>query len=144
MGVAFSSCTVPAAGVPTFDIGPSEIEMGVGIHGEPGRRRQLIKPASAIVDELLDAVLADLKPPAGQPVLLVVNGLGGTPLMELYLILQCAAHRLQREGLELQRTYVGNIATSLEMAGASLTVTMLDDELRGLWDAPVRTAALSW
>ncbi len=144
MGVAFSSCTVPAAGVPTFDIGPGEIEMGVGIHGEPGRRRALIKPASAIVDELLDAVLTDLNPPGGQPVLLLVNGLGGTPLMELYLLAQLAAQQLERKGLTLERLRVGNFVTSLEMAGASLTLTMLDDELRALWDAPVRTAALSW
>ncbi|MFY7916616.1 MAG: dihydroxyacetone kinase subunit DhaK, partial [Rubrivivax sp.] len=128
MGVAFSSCTVPAAGVPTFDIGPGEIEMGVGIHGEPGRRRELIKPASVIVDELLDAILADLSPAAGQPVLLLVNGLGGTPLMELYLLQQLAARRLEREGLRLQRMRVGNMVTSLEMAGASLTLTVLDDE----------------
>ena len=144
MGVAFTSCTVPAAGVPTFDIGAGEIEMGVGIHGEPGRRRELMKPASAIVDELLDAVLADLNPPARQPVLLLINGLGGTPLMELYLLQQLAAQRLERQGLKLQRMRVGNIATSLEMAGASLTLTMLDDELRSLWDAPARTPALSW
>ncbi len=144
MGVAFSSCTVPAAGVPTFDIGPGEIEMGVGIHGEPGRRRALIKPASAIVDELLDAVLNDLNPPRGQPVLLLVNGLGGTPLMELYLLAQLAAQHLERKGLKLERLRVGNLVTSLEMAGASITLTMLDDELRALWDAPVRTAALSW
>ncbi|MBL8328372.1 MAG: dihydroxyacetone kinase subunit DhaK [Rubrivivax sp.] len=144
MGVAFSSCTVPAAGVPTFEIGAGEIEMGVGIHGEPGRRRELIKPASAIVDELLDAVLADLQPAAGQPMLMLVNGLGATPLMELYLLQQLAAQRLEREGLKLLRTRVGNMVTSLEMAGASLTLTMLDDELLQLWDAPARTAALSW
>jgi dihydroxyacetone kinase-like protein len=144
MGVAFDSCTVPAAGVPTFEIGPAEIEMGVGIHGEPGRRRELYKPATAIVDDLLDAILGDLKPATGQPVLLLVNGLGGTPLMELYLLLERAAARLGREGLDLQRTLVGNQATSLEMAGASLTVTLLDDELRGLWDAPVLTPALRW
>jgi dihydroxyacetone kinase-like protein len=141
MGVAFSSCTVPAAGVPTFEIGAGEIEMGVGIHGEPGRRRELIKPASAIVEELLDAVLSDLRPPAGQPMLLLVNGLGGTPLMELYLLQHLAAERLLREGLQLQRMRVGNLTTSLEMAGASLTLTMLNDELLPLWDAPARAAA---
>ena len=144
MGVAFSSCTVPAAGVPTFDIGPGEIEVGVGIHGEPGRRRELIKPASAIVDELLDAVLTDLKPSPGQPVLLLINGLGGTPLMELYLLAELAAQHLARNGLKLERLRVGNLATSLEMAGASVTLTVLDDELRALWDAPVCTAALRW
>lgn len=141
MGVAFTSCTVPAAGVPTFDIGPGELEVGVGIHGEPGRRRELIKPARAIVDELLDALLADLNPPAGQPVLMLVNGLGGTPLMELYLLQHLAAQRLAREGLKLQRMRVGNLTTSLEMAGASLTLTMLDDDLLRLWDAPARSAS---
>lgn len=144
MGVAFSSCTVPAAGVPTFDIGPGEIEMGVGIHGEPGRRRELLKPAGAIMEEMLDAVLADLKPPLGQPVLLLINGLGGTPLMELYLLHQLAAERLEREGLRLHRMRVGNIATSLEMAGASVTLTMLDDDLCRLWDAPVHTPSMHW
>jgi len=143
MGVAFSSCTVPAAGVPTFEIGAGEIEMGVGIHGEPGRRRELIKPASAIVDELLDAVLSDLRPAPGQPLLMLVNGLGGTPLMELYLLQQLAARRLERHGLRMARTRVGNLTTSLEMAGASLTLTMLDEELCSLWDAPARTAAFS-
>jgi dihydroxyacetone kinase-like protein len=112
--------------------------------GAPGRRRALYKPASAIVDDLLDAILGDLKPAPGQPVLLRVNGLGGTPLMALYLLLECAAERLARAGLDLQRTLMGNQATSLEMAGASLTVTLLDDELRGLWDAPVHTPALRW
>lgn len=141
MGVAFTSCTVPAAGVPTFDIGPGELEVGVGIHGEPGRRRELIKPARAIVDELLDALLADLNPPAGQPVLMLVNGLGGTPLMELYLLQHLASQRLAREGLKLQRMRVGNLTTSLEMAGASLTLTMLDDDLLRLWDAPARSAS---
>jgi phosphoenolpyruvate---glycerone phosphotransferase subunit DhaK len=144
MGVAFNSCTVPAAGVPTFDIGPGEIEMGVGIHGEPGRRREAFKPAGAIVDDLLDAVLGDLRPERGQPVLLLVNGLGGTPLMELYLLHHLARQRLERDGLKVQRCLVGNHATSLEMAGASLTVTLLDLELQALWDAPVHTAALRW
>jgi dihydroxyacetone kinase-like protein len=144
MGVAFDSCTVPAAGVPTFEIGPGEIEMGVGIHGEPGRRREAYKPATAIVDDLLDAILVDLRPARGRRVLLLVNGLGGTPLMELYLLRHLAGQRLQCEGLELRRSLVGNHATSLEMAGASLTVMLLDDELESLWDAPVHTAALRW
>jgi phosphoenolpyruvate---glycerone phosphotransferase subunit DhaK len=144
MGVAFNSCTVPAAGVPTFDIGPGEIEMGVGIHGEPGRRREAYKPAGAIVDDLLDAILLDLKPARGQRVLLLVNGLGGTPLMELYLLRRLAGQRLEREGLVLGRSLVGNHATSLEMAGASLSVALLDDEMQALWDAPVHTATLRW
>jgi dihydroxyacetone kinase-like protein len=144
MGVAFTSCTVPAAGRATFDIDADEMEVGVGIHGEPGRRREKVKPATPIVDELLGAVLADLKPERGREVLLHVNGFGGTPLMELYLLYRCAARRLRHEGLDPVRSLVGNYTTSLEMAGASLTVTLLDDEMKALWDAPVRTAALSW
>jgi dihydroxyacetone kinase-like protein len=144
MGVAFTSCTVPAAGRPTFDIGPDDIEMGVGIHGEPGRRREKFKPADAIVKDLMDPILTDLKPARGRQVLLHVNGFGGTPLMELYLLYQRAAERLQTDGLTIARSLVGNYTTSLEMAGASLTVTLLDDELKSLWDAPVHTPALRW
>ena len=144
MGVAFTSCTVPAAGRPTFDIGPAEIEMGVGIHGEPGRRRESFKPADGIVKDLLDAILADLKPAKGAEVLLHVNGFGGTPLMELYLLFNSAARRLRQEGLSIARSLVGNYTTSLEMAGGSLTVCLLDDEIKRLWDAPVHTPALRW
>jgi dihydroxyacetone kinase-like protein len=144
MGVAFSSCTVPEAGVPTFEIGPDEMEIGVGIHGEPGRRRTPFQPASAIVEELTAAILKDLNPKPGQEVLIFVNGLGGTPLLELYLLYQLASERLGRAGLVPARSLVGNYTTSLEMAGASLTVTLLDDELKSLWDAPVITPALRW
>jgi dihydroxyacetone kinase-like protein len=144
MGVALTSCTVPEAGVATFDIGPEEIELGVGIHGEPGRRRTAFRPAAAIVEELTAAILKDLQPARGQEVLLHVNGLGGTPLMELYLLYHEASEALRRAGLEPVRSLVGNYTTSLEMAGASLTVTLLDEELKALWDAPVRTAALRW
>jgi len=144
MGVAFTSCTVPAAGRPTFDIGPDEIEIGVGIHGEPGRRRAAHQPADEIVRLLMDAILADLKTAAGRSVLLHVNGFGGTPLMELYLLHHGATARLKSEGLAPLRSLVGNYTTSLDMAGASLTVTLLDDELTRLWDAPVHTAALRW
>jgi dihydroxyacetone kinase-like protein len=144
MGVAFTSCTVPAAGRTTFDIGADEMEVGVGIHGEPGRRREKIKPAGLIVADLLDAILTDLKPQRGREVLLHVNGFGGTPLMELYLLYHGAAQRLHAEGLKPVRSLVGNYTTSLEMAGASLTVTLLDDEMKALWDAPVHTAALRW
>jgi dihydroxyacetone kinase-like protein len=144
MGVAFTSCTVPAAGRTTFDIGDDEMEVGVGIHGEPGRRREKVKPASLIVDDLMQAILADLKPASGREVLLHVNGFGGTPLMELYLLYHCAAERLRSQGLKPVRSLVGNYTTALEMAGASLTVTLLDDELKALWDAPVHTAALRW
>jgi dihydroxyacetone kinase-like protein len=144
MGVAFTSCVVPAAGRTTFDIGPDEMEMGVGIHGEPGRRRAKVKPADAIVKELMDAILLDLKPTPGSEVLLHVNGFGGTPLSELYLLFHSAAKRLKLDNLTLARSLVGNYTTSLEMAGASLTVTVLDDELKELWDAPVFTTALHW
>jgi dihydroxyacetone kinase-like protein len=144
MGVAFTSCTVPAAGRPTFDIGPAEMEVGVGIHGEPGRRREAFRPASKIVAELLDAILGDLKPARGAEVLLHVNGFGGTPLMELYLLFHRAEERLKAEGLKVARSLVGNYTTSLDMAGGSLTLTVLDNELKSLWDAPVHTAALRW
>jgi phosphoenolpyruvate---glycerone phosphotransferase subunit DhaK len=144
MGVAFTSCTVPAAGRPTFEIGPNEIEMGVGIHGEPGRRREKFKPADAICKDLLDPILADLRPAEGASCLLHVNGFGGTPLMELYLLYHAARKRLEREGLKVTRSLVGNYTTSLEMAGGSVTLTLLDGELTRLWDAPVHTAALHW
>ncbi|RZU02292.1 dihydroxyacetone kinase subunit DhaK [Rivibacter subsaxonicus] len=144
MGVAFTSCTVPAAGRPTFDIGPDEIEVGVGIHGEPGRRRAAHMPADAIVATLLEAILGDLRPERGRRLLLHVNGFGGTPLMELYLLHHVASRQLRQHGLEPVRSLVGNYTTSLEMAGASLTVTLLDDEFASLWDAPVQTAALRW
>jgi phosphoenolpyruvate---glycerone phosphotransferase subunit DhaK len=144
MGIAFTSCVVPAAGRATFDIGPDEMEMGVGIHGEPGRRRERVKPADAIVKELMDAILSDLRPPAGSEVLLHVNSFGGTPLSELYLLFHSAAKRLKNDNLKIVRSLVGNYTTSLEMAGASLTVTVLDDEMKKLWDAPVFTAALHW
>ncbi|MCO5147414.1 MAG: dihydroxyacetone kinase subunit DhaK [Aquamicrobium sp.] len=144
MGVALSSCTVPAAGKPTFELGEDEIEIGVGIHGEPGRRRGPMAPAATIVNELLDAILADLKPAAGARCLLFVNGFGGTPSGELYLVYDAARRRLAKEGLDVARSLVGTYVTSLEMAGCSLTVTVLDDELAALWDAPVRTPALCW
>jgi dihydroxyacetone kinase-like protein len=144
MGVAFTSCTVPAAGRATFDIGDDEMEVGVGIHGEPGRRREKIKPASLIVQDLLGAIVGDLKPERGSEVLLHVNGFGGTPQMELYLLYHCAEQQLRAQGFKPVRSLVGNYTTSLEMAGASLTVTVMDDELKSLWDAPVHTAALHW
>jgi dihydroxyacetone kinase-like protein len=144
MGVAFTSCTVPAARRPTFDIGDDEMEFGVGIHGEPGRRRGTVKPAQALVDELMAAILGDLKPRKGSELLLHVNGFGGTPLIELYLLYHCAQQLLERDGLKVARSLVGNYTTALEMAGASLTVSMFDDELKSLWDAPVHTAALRW
>jgi dihydroxyacetone kinase-like protein len=144
MGVALTSCTVPEAGVPTFEIGPDEMEIGVGIHGEPGRRRETIKPAADIVQELLAPILKDIGCKSGDEVLLLVNGLGGTPLVELYLLHREANEALKRAGLSPVRSLVGNYTTSLEMAGASLTVTVLNDELKALWDAPVHTPTLRW
>ena len=144
MGVAFSSCIVPDAAAPTFDIGPADMAVGVGIHGEPGRHREAVMPADRIVEMLLDPILKDLSLGAGRQVLLHVNGFGGTPLMELHLLNFIATRRLQALGLEARRWLVGNHTTSLEMAGASLTVTALDDELCALWDATVATPSLRW
>ena len=144
MGVAFTSCAVPAAGRATFEIGEDEMEVGVGIHGEPGRRREKLQRADVIVDELLSTILRDLKPPQGAEVLLHVNGFGGTPLLELYMLQNRAEAQLTWLGFNPVRFLVGNYTTSLEMAGASLTVTVLDSELKSLWDAPVHTAVLRW
>jgi len=144
MGVALTSCTVPAAGRPTFTLAEDEMEMGVGIHGEPGRRRVKLASADAIAGELLGAILGHLKPRAGQEILLLVNGFGGTPLMELYLMHHAATGVLDGKGVKVARSLVGNWTTSLEMAGCSLTVMLLDAELAKLWDAPVETAALRW
>jgi dihydroxyacetone kinase-like protein len=144
MGVAFTSCTVPDAAAPTFDIGPGDMEIGVGIHGEPGRYRRAVAPADAIVSLLVEPLLKDLGVARGQQVLLLVNGFGGTPLMELHLLNRIAGRHLQERGIAVRRRLVGNFATSLEMAGASITLTVLDDELAALWDAPVATPALRW
>ena len=134
----------PAAGTPTFDIGADEMEFGVGIHGEPGRRRDKIKPASEIVDQMAEAILGDLDPPSGSNVLAFVNGLGGTPLIELYLVYNELAKQLEKRGITATRSLVGNYITSLEMAGVSITILQLDDELTALWDAPVHTPSLRW
>ena len=143
-GVALSSCATPASGTPIFDLGPDEIEVGVGIHGEPGRRREKLAPASEIVGMMLDPILEDLKPASGSSVLAFVNGLGGTPLLELYLVFNEVSKQLGEQGVSIGRSLVGNYITSLEMAGASITLLTLDDELTALWDAPVKTAALRW
>jgi phosphoenolpyruvate---glycerone phosphotransferase subunit DhaK len=144
MGVALSACTVPHSGEPSFDLGPGEIEMGIGIHGEPGRRRMPLAPADDIVAELLATVVDDLPFERGDRTLLMVNGMGGTPLIELYLAFGIASRRLADSGIEVTRSLVGNYITSLEMQGMSLTLLRLDDELIRLWDAPVHTAALRW
>lgn len=144
MGVALTSCTVPAAGKPTFAIGEGEMEMGVGIHGEPGRRRVALATADAIAEEMLGAIVDDLGAKGGDECLLLVNGFGATPSMELYLMAHAARRVLGGRGLAISRHLVGNYVTSLDMAGCSLTVTLLDDRLRQLWDAPVHTPALRW
>jgi dihydroxyacetone kinase-like protein len=144
MGVALTSCTVPAAGKPTFTLGDDEMEMGVGIHGEPGRRRVQLTSADAIADEMVGAIMNDLEPTPGAEALLLVNGFGGTPAMELYLMVNSALRVLKQRGQTVSRFLTGNYVTSLEMAGCSITVCMLDAELRSLWDAPVHTAALRW
>jgi dihydroxyacetone kinase-like protein len=142
MGVALTSCTVPAAGTPTFQLGDDEMEMGVGIHGEPGRRRVKLQPADAIADEMVGAIAGDIG--ASGDALLFVNGFGGTPLMELYVMYHAARERLQARGFKIRRSLVGSYVTSLEMAGCSITVSLLDGETTRLWDAPVRTPALRW
>jgi dihydroxyacetone kinase-like protein len=144
MGVALTSGTVPAAGRPTFDIGDGEMEFGVGIHGEPGRRRDSLKSADAIAEEICTAILDDLGDRARGPALLFVNGFGGTPLMELYLMYNSARRICEQHGVTISRSLVGTYVTSLDMAGCSITLTMLDDEMRGWWDAPVHTASLRW
>jgi phosphoenolpyruvate---glycerone phosphotransferase subunit DhaK len=143
MGVALTSCTVPAAGRPTFTLGEDEMEMGVGIHGEPGRRRVKLGSANVIAEEMVGAILGDLGAAKGEA-LLLVNGFGGTPAMELYLIYNAARILLERRGITVTRSLVGSYVTSLEMAGCSITVSLLDDARRILWDAPVETAALRW
>ena len=142
MGVAFSSCTVPAAGKPTFELEFDEMEFGVGIHGEPGRRRDKVKPAQEITNELLEAIIEDLKPDKNDEILLFVNGMGGTPLTELYLLYDNATKTLDNKNIKIARSLVGNYCTSLEMQGASITLTKLDQELKKHWDSPVHTAAM--
>ncbi|RWH72068.1 dihydroxyacetone kinase subunit DhaK [Mesorhizobium sp.] len=144
MGVALTSGTVPAAGKPTFEIGDGEMEFGVGIHGEPGRRRDALKSADAIAEEVCAAIAGDLGDRAKGPALLFVNGFGGTPSMELYLMYNSARIIFEKHGVTIVRSLVGSYVTSLDMAGCSITLTMLDDEMTKLWDAPVHTAALRW
>ena len=144
MGIALTSCTVPAAGTPTFEIGEGEMEMGVGIHGEPGRKRVPLMSAGDIAEEIVTAICEATEPKSGDNVLLLVNGMGGTPLMELYLVYDAAARLCADRGLTIARSLVGNYCTSLEMAGCSITLTKVDDEMVSLWDAPVHTAALRW
>jgi len=136
MGMALTSCTPPAKGSPLFDLGDDEMEMGVGIHGEPGRRREKLASANAIMDEMLEAVVSDLPFKQGDDVALMINGLGGTPISELYLIYGYAHEQLANRGINVVRNYVGEYCTSLDMAGASVTLVKLDDELKSLLEAP--------
>ena len=144
MGMALTSCTVPAAGRPTFELGEDEIEIGIGIHGEPGRRRVPAAPAREVAEMLMEPILADLDFTGGDGVLAFVNGMGGTPLLELYVMYNEVATILAKSGVTVVRSLVGPVITSLEMAGCSVTLLTLDDELLRLWDAPVRTPGLRW
>lgn len=140
MGMALTSCTPPAKGSPLFELGDDEMEMGVGIHGEPGRRREKLTNANAIVDEMLEAVVSDLPYKQGDNVALMINGLGGTPISELYILYGRAQEQLAARGIQVQRSYVGNYCTSLDMAGYSLTLVRLDDALAKLLEAPAEVA----
>jgi dihydroxyacetone kinase-like protein len=143
MGMALTSCTVPAAGRPTFDIPDDMMEIGVGIHGEPGRNRVPLADAASIADQLVGPILADLDF-TGTPSIVMLNGMGGTPLIELYVMYAEVAKILKKAGITVARCLVGNYITSLDMAGCSVTILKADDELVRLWDAPVNTAGLRW
>ena len=144
MGMALTSCTVPHVGKPTFALPEDEMEFGVGIHGEPGRKRMKLLPADEIVELLMEPILSDLPFRSGDEVLMFVNGLGGTPLIELYIVYRKAAEIAARAGLKITRNFVGSYITSLEMAGTSITLLKLDAQMTRLWDAPVHTPALRW
>jgi phosphoenolpyruvate---glycerone phosphotransferase subunit DhaK len=144
MGVALTSCTVPSAGRPTFEIGEGDMELGVGIHGEPGRERLPLAPAADIASMLVEPILADLPFSRGDTVLAFVNGLGGTPLIELYVMFHEVTKILSGHGVDVARSLVGSFMTSLDMSGASVTLLKVDDELVSLWDAPVSTPGLRW
>jgi phosphoenolpyruvate---glycerone phosphotransferase subunit DhaK len=144
MGMALTSCTVPAAGKPTFELAENEMEVGIGIHGEPGRQRLPLAPAKDVAAMLVDPVVGDLPYQQGDAVIAFVNGMGGTPLIELYLMYNEVAQLLDRAGITVARSLVGNYITSLEMAGCSVTLLKVDDELVRLWDAPVNTPGLRW
>ncbi|CAM3641665.1 dihydroxyacetone kinase subunit DhaK [Smaragdicoccus niigatensis] len=144
MGIALTSCTVPAAGKPTFDLGDDEIEVGIGIHGEPGRRREPLASAKELAGKLVDPILGDYDFTGGAGVIALVNGMGGTPLLELYVLYAEIAQRLDKAGVQIARNLVGSYITSLDMAGCSLTLLRADDEMLRLWDAPVHTPALRW
>jgi phosphoenolpyruvate---glycerone phosphotransferase subunit DhaK len=144
MGMALTSCTVPHVGKPTFDLGDDEMEIGIGIHGEPGRERMKVKSADEITEMLLEPVINDLPFKAGDEVLLFVNGMGGTPLIELYIVYRKAHQIATAHGLKVVRHLIGPYITSLEMAGTSITLLKMDQDLIKLWDAPVKTPGLRW
>jgi len=144
MGMALTSCTVPHVGKPTFDLPEDEMEIGIGIHGEPGRVRKELKPADEIVEMLMEPILKDIPYQPGEEILLFVNGMGGTPLVELYIAYRKASEIASKHGLKIARNLIGPYITSLEMAGISITALKLDDELIRLWDAPVKTPGLRW
>ena len=143
MGMALTSCAVPAAGKPTFELGEDEMEVGIGIHGEPGRERMKLGPAKEVAAKLVEPVLDDIDY-AGAPAIVMMNGMGGTPLIELYLMYNEVNQILKAKGIEVARCLVGNYITSLEMAGCSVTILKADDDLIKLWDAPVNTPGLRW
>ncbi|MDR3255774.1 MAG: dihydroxyacetone kinase subunit DhaK [Synergistaceae bacterium] len=144
MGMALTSCTVPAAGKPTFDLPDDEIELGIGIHGEPGRKREKLKTASEIVDYMASAIVDDLPYRAGDEVLAFVNGMGGTPLIELFVVYNDLKKYLDKKGIIISRNLVGNYITSLDMQGCSITLLKLDSATKALWDYPVETPGLRW
>jgi dihydroxyacetone kinase-like protein len=144
MGIALTSCTVPQVGHPTFDLGDDEMEVGIGIHGEPGRSRSVLRQADEIVEMLAGPILDELGAETGDQILAFVNGMGGTPLLELYVVYRRLHSLLEEQGLRVVRRLVGSYITSLDMAGCSVTLLKMDKELLRLWDAPVFTPALSW
>jgi dihydroxyacetone kinase-like protein len=144
MGMALTSCVVPHVGKPTFELGDDEMEIGIGIHGEPGRKRMKIKPADEVTEMLVKPIIEDLPFKSGDEVLLFVNSMGGTPLLELFVVYRKAHELLKDAGIKVTRSLVGPYITSLEMAGASVTVLKLDNQLTQLWDAPVVTPGLRW
>ncbi|MEA2285192.1 MAG: phosphoenolpyruvate---glycerone phosphotransferase subunit DhaK, partial [Solirubrobacteraceae bacterium] len=144
MGMALTPCTTPAAGEPNFTLGDDEMEIGIGIHGEPGRERMKVEPAAQIVERLAGVIVDDLPFNEGDEVLAFVNGMGGTPLIELYIVFNELNRYLEGRGIRIARNLIGSYITSLEMAGCSITLLRLDEELTRLWDAPVDTIALRW
>ena len=144
MGMALTSCTVPHVGKPTFELGEDEMEIGIGIHGEPGRTRMKVQTADEIVEMLMEPIIKDLPYKSGDDVLLFVNGMGGTPLIELYIVYRKAYEIAKQHGLNIVRNLVGPYITSLEMAGTSITLLKMDEDLTKLWDFPVQTPGLRW